>query len=171
MLKLAFFYLMLMGIFSLVLAHWIYPDKLFQIQEKEKDELPVKNDGSISRRKRRHLTGDSNTGSVCSATTSFFQDVEGPENMKMRSLFCVVMSAVVVTPAILAITFYKFLPATKFYVMDFNQNADNIVANLLGVTEGFGLSEDLGLVKSEELFITNNTRTNLDSSNLTGTLI
>ena len=161
----AVIYLISTAIFSMVWSLRIYPDKMFRIEERENDKTAASED-VVSRKKSRHLTGESNTESTCSATTSFIRDSEGPRLMKTRAVFCLSMSVVVLIPAILGITFYKILPENSIYVIKFKTNHENIEANIVGVTENFGVTRDLGFIKPGRIIITNKTDDHFDASNI-----
>ena len=64
-------YLILMGVVTTVWSVWIYPFKTFPIQC---SGFTQKERGKEARRRRRHTTGDSTTGSLYSATASMVRE-------------------------------------------------------------------------------------------------
>ena len=88
--------------------------------------------------RRRHITGDSNTASIYSATNSIIpREEKGPGKLKEKGSYCLLTSIIVLLPIIILIIVYKSLPHGKIYIVQ-AEDGQEITANIVGSYESIG---------------------------------
>ena len=152
----ASFYLMFMGLSSSIWVMRIFP-KQFTLDNGEKEMKEKEKNVGLNIQRRRHLTGDSNNGSIQSATASFLEAEKGPGKMKFRLLFCALSTIIVLIPSTLGVLLYKIIPKKEVFIMKIHQSKDNINLNMIMTHDNFNIDEDSTLYNIENILIINAT--------------
>ena len=149
-------YFVILGVPATLWSLVIYPRRKFPLLEKtESGEEEVK-DRQMMR--RRHLTGESNTDSVYSASTSIIEEVEGlgrDTNNKVKRIYCLLVTLIVLLPSLLGVLVYNLQPNHKIYLVQVNQSSSEIFTQVIGSYDYSGLDQSINnaIVKNFSLMI------------------
>ena len=136
-------YLISAGVVSIVWSLKIYPAKAFPLIETQNNETEQITSSSTSQR-RRHITGESNTASIYSATNSMIQTGDrGPGKIKEKFIFCLLTSLMTLAPIIFMISCYKLFPTSNIFIVQLQESDDgHYLANIVGSYHQIGLDTE-----------------------------
>ena len=111
--SMAFCFLVLMGLSTLIWSIWVFPSKIFSLKLSigNKEDNTMKT--SVTR--KRHITGESNRDSIYSASASIIKGDNGPWGIEMKVIYCFFVMFLALLPTILGIFLFKFIPDTQLF--------------------------------------------------------
>ena len=146
-------YLLLIGVIGAIWSFQVFPESKFPLMESVEEEEIVHTEKENNEMKtkrtvrRRHITGESKTDSICSENHNFLYQEKGPNKIKTRFIYCLAASFLVLTPSILGVFLYKFLPKKQIFLtfayQDQNQvNLDIIESRIFQFENNFQILEN-----------------------------
>ena len=144
-------YLIISGVLAILWSVRIYPQSLLPWSV-SKDESEIKTNERV---RRRHITGESNTASIYSATNSIISKEEkGPGKLKEKGSYCLLASFIVLLPIIILIIVYKLLPQDKVYIVQAQEDGQAITANIVGSYDSVGFKTPF-YIDPDDFILTN----------------
>ena len=145
-------YLIISGCLVILWSVRLYPQSLFPWSV-SKDESEIRTNERV---RRRHITGESNTASIYSATNSIISKEEmGPGKLKEKGSYCLLASFIVLLPIIILIIVYKLLPHGKIYIVQAVEDGQEITANIVGSYDSLGLQTTPFYIGPDDFILTN----------------
>ena len=120
-------------------------------QKNELESFELKTKRTV---RRRHITGESKTDSIYSDNHHFLHQEQGPEKMKIRLIYCLTASLLVLSPSILGVFLYKFLPKKQVFLTFVYQDQNYINLDILE-SRIFQFHKNFQLLNSDLEFIRN----------------
>ena len=146
-------FLFIFGITGILWTFKICPNQSWEEKEENMIQKPPE------QMRRRHVTGDSNTASIYSATNSMInRDQNGPGKIKEKSLYCIFTSLLVLLPLFVMILSYKLIPVHKIYMVQLHQDDQRFSASVIGSYDSSGFEQYRDTILDPDHFVfVNNT--------------
>ena len=146
-------FLFIFGITGILWTFKICPNQSWEENEENMIQKPPE------QMRRRHITGDSNTASIYSATNSMInRDQNGPGKIKEKSFYCILTSLLVLLPLIVMILCYKLIPVHKIYMVQLHQDDQRFSASVIGSYDSSGFEQYRDTILDPDHFVfVNNT--------------
>ena len=156
-------YLIISGCLVILWSVRLYPQSLLPWSV-SKDESEIKTNERV---RRRHITGESNTASIYSATNSIISKEEkGPGKLKEKGSYCLLASFIVLLPIIILIIVYKLLPHGKIYIVQAVEDGQEITANIVGSYDSLGVQTTPFYIGPDEFILTNTSMESNDGNKM-----
>ena len=156
-------YLIISGCLVILWSVRLYPQSLLPWSV-SKDESEIKTNERV---RRRHITGESNTASIYSATNSIISKEEkGPGKFKEKGSYCLLASFLVLLPIIILIIVYKLLPHGKIYIVQAVEDGQEITANIVGSYDSLGVQATPLYIGPDDFILTNTSMESNDGNKM-----
>ena len=146
-------FLFIFGITGILWTFKICPNQSWEEKEENMIQKPPE------QMRRRHVTGDSNTASIYSATNSMINsDQNGPGKIREKSFYCIFTSLLVLLPLFVMILSYKLIPVHKIYMVQLHQDDQRFSASVIGSYDSSGFEQYRDTILDPDHFVfVNNT--------------
>ena len=135
-------FLLFMCLSTSIWAYWVYPSKIFALRKEVPDDDIHTNGIKPSEHRSRHITGDSNRDSVCSGSANILKEDIGPGNMKMKAVYCGILTFLTLLPSMIGIFLYKYIPDNQIYIVNVDEQSNSILARVVGAINSFGFTDE-----------------------------